>query len=45
MRGKGVKLNGEIVNDELLSLSYDQISKNDNVISVGKKKHFKVTVE
>ena len=44
IRGKGVKLNGEIVENELQLLNYDQITKIENVISVGKKKHFKVTI-
>ncbi len=45
IRGKGVKLNGKIIDDEHLSLNYEQISKFDNIISIGKKKHFKVTIE
>ncbi len=45
IRGKGVKLNGKIVYDELQSLGYDQITQFENVISVGKKKYFKITVE
>ena len=45
IRGKGVKLNGEIVEDELQLLDYDQITQFENVISVGKKRHFKVTIE
>ena len=44
IRGKGVKLNGEIVENELQLLNYDQITQIENVISVGKKKHFKVTI-
>ena len=44
IRGKGVKLNGEIVEDELQLLDYDQITQFENVISVGKKRHFKVTI-
>ncbi len=44
IRGKGVKLNGKIVENELKLLDYDQITQFENVISVGKKKHFKVTI-
>ncbi len=44
IRGKGVKLNGKIVENELMLLDYDQIKQFDNVISVGKKKHFKVII-
>jgi len=44
IRGKGVKLNGKIVENELQMLDYDQITKFENVISVGKKKHFKVII-
>ena len=44
IRGKGVKLNGEIVENELQLLDYDQITQFENVISVGKKRHFKVTI-
>ena len=44
IRGKGVKLNGKIVENELQFLDYDQITQFENVISVGKKKHFKVTI-
>ena len=44
IRGKGVKLNGKIVENELQLLNYDQITQFGNVISVGKKKHFKVTI-
>ena len=44
IRGKGVKLNGEIVENELHLLDYDQITQFENVISVGKKKHFKVII-
>ena len=44
IRGKGVKLNGKIVENELHLLDYDQITQFENVISVGKKKHFKVIV-
>ena len=44
IRGKGVKLNGKIVANELQLLDYDQITQFENVISVGKKKHFKVIV-
>ncbi len=44
IRGKGVKLNGKIVENELQFLDYDQITKFENVISVGKKKHFKVII-
>ena len=45
IRGKGVKLNGKIVDDELQSLDYDQITQFENVVSVGKKKYFKITIE
>ena len=45
IRGKGVKLNGKIVENELQFLNYDQITQFENVISVGKKKHFKVIIE
>ena len=44
IRGKGVKLNGKIVENELQLLGYDQITQFENVISVGKKKHFKVII-
>ena len=44
IRGKGVKLNGKIVENELQLLDYNQITQFENVISVGKKKHFKVTI-
>ena len=44
IRGKGVKLNGEIVENELQLLNFDQITHFENVISVGKKKHFKVII-
>jgi tyrosyl-tRNA synthetase len=44
IRGKGVKLNGKIVENELMLLDYDKIKQFDNVISVGKKKHFKVII-
>ena len=44
IRGKGVKLNGKIVENELELLDYDQITQFENVISVGKKKHFKVII-
>ena len=44
IRGKGVKLNSKIVENELELLDYDQITQFENVISVGKKKHFKVTI-
>ena len=44
IRGKGVKLNGKIVENELQLLNYDQITQFENVISVGKKKHFKVII-
>ena len=45
IRGKGVKLNGKIVDDELQLLDYTQITQFENVISVGKKKHFKISIE
>ena len=41
IRGKGVKLNGKIVENEHQLLDYNQIKQFENVISVGKKKHFK----
>jgi len=44
IRGKGVKFNGKIVENELQLLNYDQITQFENVISVGKKKHFKVII-
>ena len=44
IRGKGVKLNGKIVEDELQMFDYNQITQFENVISVGKKKHFKVII-
>ena len=44
IRGKGVKLNGKIVENELKLLDYDQITQFENVISVGKKIHFKVII-
>ena len=44
IRGKGVKLNRKIVENELKLLDYDQITQFENVISVGKKKHFKVII-
>jgi tyrosyl-tRNA synthetase len=44
IRGKGVRLNGKIVDDELQLLDYAQITQFENVISVGKKKHFKVII-
>ncbi len=44
IRGKGVKLNGKIVENELKLLDYNQITQFENVISVGKKKHFKVII-
>ena len=45
IRGKGIKLNGKIVENELQLLNYKQDSKIENIISVGKKKHFKVIIE
>ena len=44
IRGKGVKLNGKIVENEHQLLDYIQIKQFENVISVGKKKHFKVII-
>ena len=44
IRGKGVKLNGKIIENELQMLDYDQITQFENVISVGKKKHFKLII-
>ena len=38
------KFNGKIVENELQLLDYDQITQFENVISVGKKKHFKVII-
>ena len=45
IRGQGVKINGKIVDSELMTLNYEEISKNENIISVGKKKYFKVIIE
>ena len=45
IRGKGVRLNGQIVENELLTLDYKQISQNENIIRVGKKKYFKIIIE
>ena len=45
IRGHGVKLNGEIVDNELQTLNFSQISDSKIVISVGKKKHFQVIIE
>ena len=45
IRGNGVKLNIEIVKDEMQSLKLkDLIDANETVISVGKKKYFNVKV-
>ena len=45
IRGNGVKLNKEIVKDEMQSLKLkDLIDANETVISVGKKKYFNVKV-
>ena len=45
IRGNGVKLNKEIVKDEMQSLKIkDLIDANETVISVGKKKYFNVKV-
>ena len=45
IRGNGVKLNKEIVRDEMQSLKLkDLIDANETVISVGKKKYFNVKV-
>ena len=44
IRGKGVKLNGKIVENELLLLNYNQILKEETIISIGKKKYFKVII-
>ena len=45
IRGNGVKLNKEIVSDEMQSLKLkDLIDANETVISVGKKKYFNVKV-
>ena len=46
IRGNGVKLNKEIVKDEMQSLKLkDLIDANETVISVGKKKYFNVRVK
>ncbi len=45
IRGRGVKLNGSIVDNEVLTLKYNEIKNNDILVSVGKKKHFKIIVE
>ena len=45
IRGQGVRLNGQTINDELFLIDYEQLSKNNNIISVGKKKHFRVITE
>ena len=46
IRGNGVKLNKEIVKDEMQSLKLkDLIDANETVISVGKKKYFNVKVK
>tara|TARA_B100000989_G_scaffold216584_1_gene164944 strand:- start:149 stop:694 length:546 start_codon:yes stop_codon:yes gene_type:complete len=46
IRGNGVKLNKEIVRDEMQSLKLkDLIDANETVISVGKKKYFNVKVK
>ena len=45
IRGLGVKLNGKIVNDEHQSLDYDYIVQNEVIISVGKKRYFRVIIE
>ena len=45
IRGRGVKLNGRVVTDELFVLSCEEMLKEENIVSVGKKKHFKVIVE
>ena len=45
IRGQGVKLNGKIVDDELQSLDYDYIVQNEVIISVGKKRYFRVIIE
>ena len=45
IRGNGVKLNKEIVSDEMQSLKLkDLIDANETIISVGKKKYFNVKV-
>jgi len=45
IRGKGVKKNREIVKDEMAEVIKDDFLKNKEIlISVGKKKHFKVTL-
>ena len=42
IRGQGVKLNQSIVENELSRLSIEDMNKNIAMISVGKKKHFKI---
>ncbi len=44
IRGQGVKLNQSIVKDELLELSLKDMPDKIAMISVGKKKHFKVKI-
>ena len=45
IRGKGVKKNREIVKDEMAEIIKDDFLKNKEIlISVGKKKHFRVTL-
>ena len=45
IRGKGVKKNREIVKDEMAEVIKDDFLKNKEIlISVGKKKHFRVTL-
>ena len=45
IRGRGIKLNSKIILDEMMKLSYLDIQKGNNIISVGKKKHFKVVIQ
>jgi len=45
IRGKGVKLNGEIIENEHFLLKHKEVSVSENIISIGKKKYFKVTIE
>ena len=45
IRSNGVKFNRETVKEELSKLTINELkSSNQNVISVGKKKHFKIEV-
>ncbi len=45
IRGQGVKINGKIVENELQILDYEYITQGEITISVGKKRHFRLTIE